>query len=415
MVNIIERHEPDLQEKIELMQLDSRFDIAGDGDFLVPNLAAIKRQFKSKVRQTVLPKLFVSNDCIFNCAYCGCRASNDKKRGYVNQPKELAQIAAYNATSQNKGIFITSAICKNPDYTMELTIETMRHIRSTFGYRGYIHTKIMPGTDAELIRRAARYANRMSVNIEVAKNEGYARVARNKSKENILGPMGQISDLVKATKGENGRFAPQLVNSHSTQIMAGSTNENDYEILRLANALYRKYDLARVFYTPFQYTDPAGGYDHLVPVSIPTWRVKRLYQADRLMALYGFTPEDIAPESSQNLVYDIDPKAAWALRHSQFDLIEVNTADYDMLLRIPGIGTIYAQRIIKARKYCKITHDVLRALGVSLKRSKHFLTCDGKFWGDSVSSIEGYRRLLATPLETIDSKEAIRYSLDCCI
>ena len=401
----------DLQEKINLMQQDARFDVADD----LPDLSFIKSQFKSRTKPPTLPKMFVSNDCVYNCAYCGCRASNDVKRCYTNQPKELAEIAVSNATAQGKGIFITSAIRKNADYTVELTIETMRRIRMDFGYTGYIHAKIMPGTDLELIRRAGLYANRLSVNIEVAKSEGYGMIARNKTKESILGPMGQISRLIKTAKGEKSRFAPAFATSHSTQIMAGSTNESDYEILRLANALYRKYDLARVCYTPFQYSAPVRGYDALEVVSTPTWRMKRLYQADRLMQLYGFTPEEIAPDDRPNLTCDMDPKAAWALRHIHLYPIEVNTADHEMLLRIPGIGTVYAQRIMKARKYCKISHDVLRTLGVSLKRSRHFLTCDGKFQGDKVGSLAGYRRLLATPLETVDTEWAISHSLDCCI
>ena len=415
MSNVIIKSKLDMQEKIDLMQYDARFDIAGDDDFLAPDLSSIKNQFKSRKRLATLPKLFMSNDCVFNCAYCGCRESNDGKRCYTNEPKELARIAVANAAAQDKGIFITSAIRKNSDYTMELIIEAMRQIRRNYGFTGYIHTKIMPGTDSELIRRAGMLANRLSVNIEVTKSEGYSRVARNKSKKNILEPMGQISRFIRDAKGEKGRFAPAFAGSHSTQIMAGSTNESDYEILRLANALYRKYDLARVCYTPFQYTNPARGYDALQPASTPTWRVKRLYQADRLMALYGFNPEDIAPDTDPNLTYDIDPKAAWALRHIHLYPIEVNTAEYEMLLRIPGIGTVYAQRIMKARKYCKVTHEVLRALGVSLKRSRHFLTCDGKFQGDKIGNINGYRRLLATPLETLDSERTIRHSLDCCI
>ena len=415
MTNIIVRQELDMQEKIDLMRRDARFDIAGGDDDFAHDLSAIKNQFKSRKKLPTLPKLFVSNDCAFNCAYCGCRASNDGKRCYTNQPKELARIAVSNAIAQNKGIFITSAVRRNADYTVELIIETMRYIRKYFGYQGYIHTKIMPGTDNELIRRAAMLANRLSVNIEVTKSEGYGRVAQNKNKENILGPMKQISHFIKAAKDEKSRFAPLFTTSHSTQIMAGSTNESDFEILRLANALYKKYDLARVCYTPFQYSDPAFGYHDLTPTSTPTWRVKRLYQADRLMALYGFSPEEIAPESHQNLTYDMDPKAAWALRNIHLYPIEVNNAEYEMLLRIPGIGTIYAQRIMKARKYCKVTHEVLRALGVSLKRSRHFLTCDGKFQGNKIGNINGYRRLLATPLETMDSEHAIRYSLDCCI
>ena len=403
------------EEKINLMQQDARFDIAGADDALMPDLSFVKNNIKSSKRLTTIPKIFVSNDCIYNCAYCGCRAGNDVKRCYTNEPKELARIAVETSRSLGKGIFITSAIRKNADYTGELTIETIKSIRKDFGYGGYIHAKIMPGADEELIRRTGMYANRLSVNIEVAKSEGYGKVARNKSKEAILGPMGRIAGLIKEAKSEKSRFAPFIANSHSTQIMAGSTGESDFEILRLADALYNKYKLSRVCYTPFQYTTPARGYEELTSVSIPTWRIKRLYQADRLMQLYGFTPEEIAPGNSQNLVYDIDPKAAWALRHIHIYPIEVNTADYEMLLRIPGIGTVYAQRIIKARKYCKITHEALKALGVSLKRSRHFLTCNGSFKGNKIESLDRYRDLLTAPLETADSEWAIQHSLDCCI
>jgi predicted DNA-binding helix-hairpin-helix protein len=397
------------------MQQDARFDVAGDDEVIVPDLSFVRREFKSRANLATLPKMFVSNDCVFNCAYCGCRAGNDEKRCYTNQPKELAQMAVIRAMAENKGIFITSAIRKDADYTVELIIETMRSIRRDYGYKGYIHAKVMPGTDFRLIRQAGMYANRLSVNIEVTKSEGYDIIARNKNKENILGPMGQISRLIKDAKSERGRLQPFFTSSHSTQIMAGSTGESDFEILRLAEALYKKYDLARVCYTPFQYTKPAKGYDGLETVSTPTWRVKRLYQADRLIKLYGFAPEEIAPDDSPNLAYDMDPKAAWALRHIHLYPIEVNTANYESLLRIPGIGTIYAQRIMKARKYCKITHDVLKSLGVSLKRSRHFMTCNGKFQGDNIGSIAGYERLLATPLETADTERAIRHSLDCCI
>jgi len=225
--------------------------------------------------------------------------------------------------------------------------------------------------------------------------------------------MGHISRLIEIAAQEKSRYAPSFATSQTTQLMAGSTDENDYEILRLSKALYDKYHLKRVYYTSFEYKNLAKGYDHLAPVSTPAWRMKRLYQADRLMQIYGFTPEEIAPESATVLESDIDPKAAWAIRNIHLYPIEVNTADYEMLLRIPGIGVTFAGRIIKARKYCKITHDILRALGVSLKRSRHFLTCNGKFQGENCSTVEGYRNLVLTPLDVAKNDIGANSVEDC--
>ena len=281
-----------------------------------------------------------------------------------------------------------------------MIIKTLKHIRNDFYYKGYVHAKIMPGADPALIKQAGLYANRLSVNIEVAKSEGYEKIAYNKTRENILTPMGQITQFIRAAKNEQSRYAPRFATSQTTQLMAGSTNESDYEILRLSKAMYNKYDLKRVYYTAYSYNHAAVGYEGMPLVSTPTWRMKRLYQADRLMQLYDFTPEEIAPDNEPNFNSDLDPKAAWALRHIHLYPIEVNNADYEMLLRVPGIGVTYAQRIIKARKYCKITHDVLKALGVSLKRSRHFITCNGKFQGEKCDSVDIYRSLLSSPLDS---------------
>ena len=413
MANIILNPPLSVQEKLNLMQHDARFDVADDDTACMPDLSSIRDEIKAKPGPPKVPKVMVSNNCIFNCAYCGCRSSADAGCRYTNEPKEMAKIVMDAARDSGQGVFVTSAICKDADYTEELIVETIKSVRKDYGYKGYIHAKIMPGADPELIRRAGLYANRLSVNIEVAKSEGYERVAKNKNKDNILTPMRQISRLIQNAKEEQSRFAPRFATSQTTQLMAGSSDESDYEILRLAGAMYKTYDLKRVYYTAFQYKHPAQGYDDLSPVATPVWRMKRLYQADRLMQIYGFTPEEIAPESEPNLFYDIDPKAAWALRHIHLYPIEVSTADYEMLLRIPGIGVTYATRIIKARKYCKITHDVLKALGVSLKRSRHFLTCDGKYQGEKCDKIENYRSLLAFPLDAAGSVLSVNSVEDC--
>ncbi|MCL2361831.1 MAG: biotin synthase [Defluviitaleaceae bacterium] len=401
MTNILIKESLDLTTKINLMQRDTLFDVSDGNAVYVPDLASIKNEIKSKPTLPPLPKMMLSNDCIFNCAYCWLRAGLDNNDRYTNSPREMAEISVNAAKSCGQGVFITSAICKNANYTGELILETLRIIRQEHRYTGFIHAKVMPGTDPELIHQTGFYANRMSINIEVAKSEGYAQIARNKSKEKIITPLRQIHNVIKAGRDyklANFRHSPYTASSQATQIMAGSTNEKDYEILRLSNALYQKYELKRVYYTPFHYTWDAKGYNDLPQTATPVWRMKRLYQADRLMEIYGFTPEEIAPESDPNLAYDFDPKAAWAIRNIHLYPVEVNKADYEMLIRIPGIGTTYAKRIIKARRSCKITHDVLRQLGVSLKRSRHFITCNGIFDGEKSDSVEVYKSLLISPL-----------------
>ena len=395
MVNIIVKNPISPAEKLSLMQQDAIFDVADEGNTEIPDLSFIKKEIKSRPSPPKVPKMFMSNDCIFNCAYCGCRSSVDKPR-YVSDPKELARLSVEEATKNGHGVFISSGIHKNPDYTEELIIATIKSIRNDLNYKGYVHAKVMPGTSPELIWQAGKYANRIDVNIEVVKSEGYRQIAKHKNKKNILTPMGLISKYIQAAAEEKKRYryAPFFATSQTTQLMAGSTNETDYEILRLSKALYNKYSLARVYYSPYHCLHQSKGYSELPQIVTPEWRMKRLYQADRLMQIYGFTPEEIAPESESFLSADYDPKAAWVLRHMHLFPVEVNTADYEMLLRIPGIGTTYAKRIMAARSHCKITHDVLKQLGVSLKRSAHFLTCNGKFHGTHSDGLDVYRGIL---------------------
>ena len=221
MMNTIIKHNLTLGEKLDLMRHDARFDVADSDAPWDLDLAAIREGIKAPPPPAKAPKIFLSNDCAFNCAYCGCRAGNDGKRGYTIPPKELAEIAVNASKATGQGIFITSAVCRNADYTGEMVLETVRTIRQDLWYKGYIHAKIMPGADEELIRRTGLYADRLSVNIEVAKSEAYSLIARNKNRENILKPMGQISRLI-AAKGNFPRFATSAV----TQIMAGSTGES---------------------------------------------------------------------------------------------------------------------------------------------------------------------------------------------
>ena len=398
MVNIHCKQALTIESKYNLMAEDSLYDVA---DNETKALEEIKNGIRSPKQGQTPPKSMLSNDCIFNCSYCGCRCGNEGRTRYTNTPRELAQLSFDTAMSNGGRVFITSAIVQNADYTEELIVEAMRIMRMDMGYKGYLHAKVMPGTDPELIRQAGLYANRLSVNIEVAKSEGYQTIAYDKNKSNILQPMEQISRLIReaADGNSDSKWKSKFATSQTTQLMAGSTGEDDYTILNLSNALYGKFRLRRVYYTPYQYRRQAEGYEERPAVSTPFWRMTRLYQADRLMQLYGFKPEEIAPGDAPNLTIDYDPKAAWALRNLHLFPVEVNTAGYEMLIRVPGIGITYAKRILAARRQCRVTHDVLRQLGVSLKRSAQFLTADGKFGGIHTSDPLTYAQTVLSPLD----------------
>ena len=389
MPNIILSKDLSVEDKLSLMREDSAHDIADGDNFAKGNysahdvdLAAIGKSIsniKSKPSPPTVPKVFVSNDCSFNCAYCGCRVSKDKRR-YTHNTEEIADMALATANQCGHGVFITSAICRNPDYTEELIIDTLKVLRKKRRYDGYIHAKIMPGTDPLLIRQLGFLADRVSINIEMPHSDGYKFLAKQKTRDNIISPMAAVTDFIselnprrgiKARSDAGRSFAPA---GQTTQMMIGSMGESDRTISVLANSLYKKFDLRRVYYSPFD-ASHYGGY------KTPKWRGRRLYQADRLVKLYGMTPDEILPESSPNLDFDIDPKAGYALRNIDMFPVEINTADYETLLRIPGIGILSAQKIIAARRIGGLTYDNLKYMGISLAKSKYFITCGDKYYG----------------------------------
>ena len=410
MSNIILPKQLTAEDKFDMMNEDGKYEVAGDRDAeqIAVNCANDITAPKSPPK---VPKMFLSGSCIFNCAYCGCRCSREEKTGYCNTPKELAEMAVYSAKQNGHGIFVSSAIYKNADYTQELLAESVRIMREDIGYKGYIHAKVMPGADPLLIQKTGLHASRLSVNIEVAQSSGYERIAKQKTRSNILTPMRNISEQILIASDSKRKFAT----SQTTQLMAGSTNEDDRTIMTLSEALYNKYRLKRVYYTAFQYRHSAKGYENedLSYTSTPYWRMARLYQADRLLQLYGFTPDDITPELYPNLESDIDPKSAWALRHIDMYPVEVNTADYDTLIRIPGVGITYAKKIIEARKHCVITHDVLKKMRVSLKRAAYFITCNGQYKGGNALDSYNIRDYLTTGYEQISILDSLAADDNC--
>ena len=393
MANLILPKTLETGDKLALMRDDARFEVGSDRD-AESTAVACAAEIHGAPAPAKVPKMFLASKCIFNCSYCGCRCSREERDNYVNTPAELAHMAALSAKRGGHGVFLSSAIYRDADYTQELLAESARILRRDLDYRGYLHVKVMPGADPALIARTGQYASRLSVNIEVANSEGYRRIAKQKNKANILTPMGQISEQILAADDEKRPFAV----SQTTQLMAGSIGEDDRTIMTLAGALYRKYRLKRVYYTPFHYEHPARGYEaeHLPFRQTPYWRMARLYQADRLVQIYGFSPDDVTPSDDPFLREELDPKAAWALRHMDLYPVEVNRADFDTLIRVPGLGVTYARRILEARRHCTLTHDVLARLRVSLKRSVYFITCDGVYRGGGMLDSPDLRNVLAT-------------------
>lgn len=372
----------DTEAKLALMNDDARYEVGADFDAESTALLCAGA-VRGRPAPPKIPKLFLSSACTFNCAYCACRCSRENRQNYVNSPAELAKMAVGAAKRNGHGVFVSSAIYRNADYTQELLAESVRYMREALGYKGFIHAKVMPGADPLLIARTGRYADRLSVNIEVARSAGYQRIAKQKNRTNILTPMGGIAGQILRAKDDHRPFA----SSQTTQLMAGSTGEDDRTIMTLSDALYRKYRLKRAYYTAFHYEHEARGYEdeNLPMTATPFWRMARLYQADRLLQLYGFSPDDVTPPSEPNLYEDLDPKAAWAIRHLDMYPVEINRADFETLIRVPGIGITGAKRILEARRYGALTHEMLGRMRISLRKSVYFITCSGRYLGGGLT------------------------------
>lgn len=379
-----------LGEKLNILSDAAKYDVSctssgvdrknggkGIGNSISPGIC---HSFSADGRCISLLKILFTNECVFDCRYCVNRSSNDVVRTSFT-PQEVCELTmGFYRRNYIEGLFLSSGILKSPSYTMELLFQTVYKLREEYHFQGYIHLKGIPGAPAELIERAGYYVDRMSINVEFPTAEGLRTLAPHKNRKTILAPMRQIQTRAMENKQELTlyRHAPHFVPAgQSTQMIIGATGENDYQILHTAESLYQRFELKRVFYSAFVNVNEDTSLP-MLPQGPPLLREHRLYQADWLLRFYGFQAQELLSQERPNFNMLVDPKCDWALRHLELFPVEVNTADYRMLLRIPGIGVRSAQKIVRARKFGTLTFEDLRKMRVVLKRALYFITCQGR-------------------------------------
>ena len=414
----------EIEKKLEILSDAAKYDVActssgverkgnreGMGN---ATHCGICHSFAADGRCISLLKVLMTNECIYDCKYCINRRSNDTVRTSFT-PQELCGLTIqFYRRNYIEGLFLSSGIRRSPDETMEQIYRVLFLLRRQYHFNGYIHVKGIPGASAELVQAVGYLADRMSLNLELPTAQGLQKLAPGKTREKILTPMRQIQNGIReqkllltdggriAKKPDNGsslylpgdgqilrekssygvstrsgkqeRFVPA---GQSTQIIVGATQENDYQILTIAESLYRKFELKRVFYSAYVALNEDKDLPQ-VGTKPPLLREHRLYQADFLLRFYGFAAKELLSEEKPNFNVYLDPKCDWAIRHLEYFPVEINRADYEMLLRVPGIGVKSAQRIMRARRSAKLDFGQLKRIGVVLKRAHYFITCNGK-------------------------------------
>lgn len=328
-----------------------------------------------------LLKILLTNHCIYDCLYCVSRKSNDIKRAAFQVDEVVDLTINFYRRNYIEGLFLSSGIFKNPDFTMERLILVAKKLRTEHKFNGYIHLKTIPGASDELMKEAGLWADRLSVNIELPTKEGLKLLAPDKDSKDFIQPLNTISKEIVKNKEEKKIFRSTPVFTpagQSSQMIVGATNESDLDIVKTSTYLYKKFNLKRVYYS---------GYvpvleDNKLPAlgtPVPVVRENRLYQTDWLFRFYEFQPGEIVNETYPNLDLEIDPKLSWALRNRNIFPLDINRADYHLILRIPGIGVKSAKKIVAARKFAPLSYEQLKKLGVALNRAKHFIICSNYF------------------------------------
>lgn len=380
-----------LGEKLEILSDAAKYDVSctsggterkGDGEGMGNcRKAGICHSFSADGRCISLLKILFTNECIYDCKYCVNRSGNDVVRTSFTPEEVCTLTMEFYRRNYIEGLFLSSGVLKSPNYTMELLYTVLYKLRHEHNFQGYIHVKAIPGADSRLIQMTGYLADRMSVNIELPTAESLRLLAPHKTRKNILAPMRFVQQMSAENQYEiqTYRHVPKFVPAgQSTQMIIGATPESDYQILHVAESLYKKFDLKRVFYSAFIPVNEDKNLPSVKEQRPPLLREHRLYQADWLLRYYHFEAGELLDEENPNFNAYLDPKCFWALRHLEEFPIEINYAAYDMLLRAPGIGYKSASRIVKARRMGMLDFEDLKKMGVVLKRALYFITCKGK-------------------------------------
>ena len=412
-----------IYEKLQIPTDAAKYDVActsigverkGDGTGIGNcSKAGICHSFSADGRCISLLKILFTNDCIYDCKYCVNRSSNDVIRTSFTPDEICTLTMEFYRRNYIEGLFLSSGILKNPNYTMELIYAALYKLRHVCNFQGYIHVKAIPGADPILIQKVGFLADRMSVNLELPTAESLRLLAPHKSRKNILAPMRLVQEKSKENRQELTLYksAPRFVPAgQSTQMIIGASPETDYQILRVAESLYQKFGLKRVFYSAFVAVNEDKALPARTSDGPPLLREHRLYQADWLLRYYKFEANELLNEKNPNFNIFLDPKCNWALNHLEYFPVEVNRASYDVLLRVPGIGYKSAGRIVKARRFGSLGFEDLRKMGVVLKRALYFITCSGKMmYKTKIEEDYITRNLLNTKERLPDSVAGMNY------
>lgn len=338
----------------------------------------ICHSFTEDGRCVSLLKIMLTNHCMYDCAYCINRRSNDLRRATFSVTELVNLTIEFYRRNYIEGLFLSSGVVRNPDYTMERLVRVAKDLRLQYRYNGYIHLKSIPGASRELIDEAGRYADRLSVNVEIPNEQSLQLLAPEKDFKSVFTPMRIIQQGMLENREDRKKFrhAPRFAPAgQSTQMIIGASPDKDKDILKLSSALYTGRSLKRVYYSGFV---PVNAYDKRLPAlkQPPLVRENRLYQADWLMRFYNFTANEIADDAYPDLDLEIDPKLAWALRHPESFPVDINKADYEMILRVPGIGVKSAKLIVVSRRYGRLGTTQLKRMGIVMKKAQYFITCN---------------------------------------
>ena len=381
-----------LNEKLRILADAAKYDAActssgvdkKNGSMGTGNAVAcgICHSFSADGRCISLLKILLTNDCCYDCVYCVNRVGNDTERATFSPDEVCTLTMGFYRRNYIEGLFLSSAVYRNPSYTMELIYETVLRLRTVYHFHGYIHVKAIPGADPQLIQQTGFLVDRMSCNLELPTAERLRSLAPNKPRRQLLKPMRQIQQQITVSKHEVALYRhaqPFVPAGQSTQMIIGATGESDYQIMSVSEALYGRFKMKRVFYSAYVGVNedsrlPAVG---TMP---PLLREHRLYQADWLIRFYGFKAAELLSKRQPNFNLLLDPKCDWAVRHLEAFPVEVMTADYYQLLRVPGLGVNSARRICRARRYGGLRFEDLKKMGVVLKRAMYFITCQGRVY-----------------------------------